>query len=257
MRAGPGVLTAGALLVVCSLQGAFDPSERRVLASSQAGGNVDPASAGTIAGKVTLQGPAPKNASINMAADPACLKLTAGTPQMQETYAVDASGALANVFVYVKDGLGKYTFDTPKTTVVLDQNRCRYHPHVFGIRIGQPLEIVNSDPLLHNIHAVPEENLEFNIGQPRQGLKNTRTFTAREVMVPIKCDVHGWMNAYAGVLDHPFFAVSGADGGFEIKGVPPGTYTIEAWHERLGPLTQKVALAAKQSQAVSFTFKAK
>jgi hypothetical protein len=114
---------------------------------------------------------------------------------MQETYAVDASGALANLFVYVKDGLGKYTFDTPKTPAVLDQNRCRYHPHVFGIRIGQPLEILNSDPLLHNIHALPEENLEFNIGQPRQGLKNTRTFTDREVMVPIKCDVHGWMNA--------------------------------------------------------------
>ena len=257
MRTGLSVLTVGALLVVCSFPGAFDRSARRVLASSQAGGKVDPAGAGTIAGTVTLQGPAPKNASINMAADPACLKLTAGTPQMQETYAVDASGALANVFVYVKDGLGKYAFDTPKTPVVLDQNQCRYHPHVFGIRIGQPLEIVNSDPLLHNIHAVPEENFEFNIGQPRQGLKSTRTFTAREVMVPIKCDVHGWMNAYAGVLDHPLFAVSGADGSFTIKGVPPGSYTIEAWHERLGPTSQQVIVAAKQSRDVAFVFKAK
>ena len=102
------------------------------------------------------------------------------------------------------------------------------------MRVGQPLEIVNSDPTLHNIHALPKDNKEFNTGQPIQGMKMTHTFTAKEVMVPFKCDVHGWMNAYVGVLDHPYFAMTDKDGKFELKGLPPGTYTIEAWHEKLG-----------------------
>ena len=111
--------------------------------------------------------------------------------------------SLGNVFVYVKDGLGNYVFDAPTEPATIDQKGCRYTPHVFGIRVGQPLEIVNSDPTLHNIHAMPKSNTEFNTGQPIQGMKTTHTFTAKEVMVPFKCDVHGWMNAYVGVLDHP------------------------------------------------------
>ena len=113
------------------------------------------------------------------------------------------------MFVYVKDGLGNYVFDTPTDPVKIDQKNCRYHPHVFGIRVGQPLEIVNSDPTLHNIHAMPKDNAEFNNGQPIQGMKMTHTFTKPEVMVPFKCDVHGWMNAYVGVMDNPYFAVTG------------------------------------------------
>jgi plastocyanin len=112
------------------------------------------------------------------------------------------------VFVYVKDGLGNYVFDTPTESVKIDQQNCRYHPHVFGLRVGQVLEIVNSDSTLHNIHATPKGNAEFNTGQPIQGMKTNHTFTQKEVMVPFKCDVHGWMNAYVGVLDHPYFAVS-------------------------------------------------
>ena len=126
---------------------------------------------------------------------------------------------------------------------------------MFGVRVGQPLEIVNSDPTLHNIHAMPKANQEFNNGQPIQGMKMTHTFTAKEVMVPFKCDVHGWMNAYVGVLDHPYFAVTGADGTFKLKGLPPGTYTIEAWHEKLGATTQSVTLGAKETKEVTFTFK--
>ena len=120
----------------------------------------------------------------------------------------DDGKTLGNVFVYVKDGLGNYIFDTPTTPAKIDQQNCRYHPHVFGIRVNQPLEIVNSDPTLHNIHAMPKGNAEFNNGQPIQGMKMTHTFTAKEVMVPFKCDVHGWMNAYVGVLDHPYFATT-------------------------------------------------
>ena len=118
------------------------------------------------------------------------------------------------------------------------------------MRVGQPLEIVNSDPTLHNIHALPKGNTEFNNGQPIQGMKMTHTFTAKEVMVPFKCDVHGWMNAYVGVLDHPYFAVTGKDGKFELKTLPPGTYTIEAWHEKLGTQTQSVTLGAKETKDV-------
>jgi plastocyanin len=175
---------------------------------------------------------------------------------MQETYTVGSDGkSLGNVFVYVKDGLGNYVYDMPTEPARIDQKECRYHPHVFGMRVGQPLEIVNSDPTLHNIHAIPKANQEFNNGQPIQGMKMTHTFTAKEVMVPFKCDVHGWMNAYVGVLDHPYFAVSGNDGKFDIKTLPAGTYTIEAWHEKLGTQTQQVTLGAKETKDITFTFK--
>jgi len=216
---------------------------------------IDPSTAGDIKGTVTLTGTAPKNEPIRMNADPICIKQTNG-PQSQETYTVSGDGKLANVFVYVKDGLGNYYFDAPTEAVTLNQKACHYEPHVFGIRVGQTIEIINSDPTLHNIHAMPKANPEFNNGQPIQGMKMNHTFKAKEVMVPFKCDVHGWMNAYVGVLDHPFFAVSKEDGSFEIKGLPAGTYTIEAWHEKLGATTQSVTIGAKESKDVSFTFDA-
>jgi plastocyanin len=191
-----------------------------------------------------------------MNADPVCVKEAKG-PQTQETYEVGADGkSLANVFVYVKDGLGSYSYDVPTEPARIDQKECRYHPHVFGMRVGQPLEIINDDPTLHNIHAMPKSNSEFNNGQPIQGMKMTHTFDKKEVMVPFKCDVHGWMNAYVGVLDHPYFAVTDATGSFDIKNLPPGTYTIEAWHEKLGTMQQKVTIAAKETKEAPFTFKA-
>jgi hypothetical protein len=127
---------------------------------------------------------------------------------------------------------------------------------VFGMRVNQPLTIINSDPTLHNIHALPKSNKEFNNGQPIQGMKMTHTWEAKEVMVPFKCDVHGWMNAYVGVLDHPYFSVTSKDGKFDLKTVPPGTYTIEAWHEKLGAMTQSVTLGPKETKEITFTFKA-
>jgi plastocyanin len=224
-------------------------------AATPAGQKVDTATAGSVKGTVALDGAAPKNEAIKMNADPVCLREAKGT-QMQETYIVGSDGkTLGNVFVYVKDGLGNYVFDTPTEAAKIDQKECRYHPHVFGMRVGQPLEILNSDPTLHNIHAMPKANQEFNNGQPIQNMKMTHTFTAPEVMVPFKCDVHGWMNAYVGVLPHPYFAVTKDDGKFELKDLPAGTYTIEAWHEKLGPMTQSVTIAAKESKDVNFTFK--
>jgi plastocyanin len=170
---------------------------------------------------------------------------------------VGGGGELQNVFVYVKDGLGDRTFTAPTGPVVLDQKGCRYHPHVFGIMVGQPMQILNSDPTLHNIHATPAagQNAEFNTGQPIQGMKTDHTFTKKEVMVPFKCDVHSWMNAYVGVLDHPYFATTGGDGAFALNKLPPGTYTIEAWHEKLGTQTQSVTIGPKESKEITFTFK--
>jgi len=223
--------------------------------AAPSGQRVDTANAGSIKGVVTLDGAAQKNEAIKMNADPVCVRENK-SPQFQETYLVGSDGkSLANVFVYVKDGLGNYVFDTPTESAKIDQKECRYHPHVFGMRVGQPLEIINSDPTLHNIHAMPKANSEFNNGQPIQGMKMTHTFDKPEVMVPFKCDVHGWMNAYVGVLNHPYFAVTKDDGKFELANLPAGTYTIEAWHEKLGPMTQSVTIAAKESKDVTFSFK--
>ena len=218
---------------------------------------VDPATAATVAGKVTFEGALPANQPIRMNADPACVAANKGQSLTQETY-VGEGGSLGNVFVYVQSGLSG-TFPAPTTAVVLDQKGCRYVPHVFGVQVGQPIEIINSDATLHNVHATPKTNSEFNTAQPIQGMKTSHTFTAKEadVVVPFKCDVHGWMNASVGVLDHPYFAVTKADGSFSIPNLPPGTYTLAAWHERLGTQTQSITVAAKDSKSdANFTFKA-
>ena len=215
---------------------------------------VDQATAGAIAGRITFEGTAPKPQPIRMDSDPNCAQQNAGATD--QPVIVGANGALQNVFVYVKDGLGNLRFPVPSTPVVLDQKGCMYAPRVLGLQAGQPLEIANSDPTLHNVHAVPMTNQEFNMGYPIQGMKHSHTFSTREVMVPFKCDVHGWMRAWVGVLDHPYFGVTGADGSFTLKGLPPGTYTVEAWHESLGTQTQTVTIGAKESKDVAFAFKA-
>jgi plastocyanin len=216
---------------------------------------VDPATAGTLTGTAVLEGAAPEPKAIQMGADPVCAKLHT-TPAKTEFVVVNADGTLANVFVYVKEGLGGRKFPTPTEAVTLDQEGCTYHPHVFGIMVGQDLEIMNSDDTLHNIHAMPEKNPQFNIGQPVKGLTTKRKFEIAEVMVPFKCDVHKWMNSYAGVLDHPYFGVTGTTGSFDIGNLPPGDYVVEAWHETLGTQTQNVTVGEKETKEITFTFKA-
>jgi plastocyanin len=213
---------------------------------------VDPATAGSIAGVVTLDGRAPAPQPINMDSDPYC---TRQPPNTTEAVVAGEGAGLQNVFVYVKDGLGNRVFPVPSTAVVLDQKGCRYTPHVLGIQVGQSLEILSSDNTLHNVHAMPQQNREFNKAHQLAGIKHTHVFSTREVMVPFKCDVHKWMNAYVGVVDHPFHAVTADNGRFELKGLPPGTYTVEAWHETLGTQTQMVTVGEKQTSDVSFTFK--
>jgi plastocyanin len=197
----------------------------------------------TITGRIKFEGKAPTPRVIRMDSDQLCMP---EGPNTSEVIIVGPDNSLQNVFVYIKDGLGDRTFTAPKTPVVLDQKGCKYSPHVFGVQVGQPVRILNSDPTLHNVHAVPKANAEFNFGQ---------SFDKSEVMVPFRCDVHGWMNAYAGVVAHPYYAVSQPDGTFEIKGLPAGTYTIEAWHERFGTQTTKVTVDGKSGAMASFAFK--
>ena len=211
-----------------------------------------PIGASSITGSVKLEGTPPEARVIRMTSDPLCMP---EGPTVSEVVLVGPGNGLQNVFVYVKDGLGDRTFTAPATPVVLDQRGCKYMPHVFGAQVGQPVKILNSDGTLHNVHAVPKENTEFNFGQPLKGMESTQTFTKSEIMVPFRCDVHGWMAAYGGIVPHPFFAVTKNDGTFEIKGLPAGTYTIETWHERFGLQTQTVTVDGTAAGKADFSYK--
>jgi plastocyanin len=222
--------------------------------AAPAGQSVDPATARPVTGRVVFTGKPPAREVIKMSSDPSCA-CGAGQPPLSDAVLVAADGALQNAFVYIKDGLDPaYTFPTPSTPVVLDQKGCFYAPRVMGLRIGQPLEMANTDPTFHNIHAMPKENREFNHGLAPGVPPMRHTFTKPEVMVRFKCDVHGWMAAHIGVMGHPFFAVSAADGTFSFSGVPPGGYTVEAWHEVFGTRTARVTVGAGDSSPLSFSF---
>ena len=189
-----------------------------------------------------------------MASDPSCAA-GAGQKPLNDSVLVGTDGALQNTFVYIKDGLDPaYTFAAPSAPVVLDQKGCFFVPRVMGLRIGQTLELANTDPTFHNIHALPKQNREFNHGLGPGVPPMRHTFTTPEVMVRFKCDVHGWMAAHIGVMGHPFFAVTTADGAFSFPGVPPGTYTVEAWHEVFGTQTARVTVGAGETSPLSFFF---
>jgi len=220
------------------------------------GGNAKPVAMGTgsIAGKVTLSGKAPAAAKISMDADPVCKSQHSGATTA-ETVIADAKGNLKNVFVYVKEGAGKYP--APATPVLLDQKGCMYSPHVFGVQVGQALSIQNSDSTLHNVHSMATINEGFNVGQPNQGMKSEKKFTKPEVLVKFKCDVHSWMNCFVGVVTNPFFGVTGGDGSFKISQLPAGSYTLVAVHEKFGESQpQKVDIKDGESKSVNFTFTA-
>jgi plastocyanin len=159
--------------------------------------------------------------------------------------------------VWVKAGLEGKQLPAPSAPATLDQKGCRYEPHVVGVMVGQELLIRNSDDLLHNIHALPFENKEFNFGQPSKGMEEKKTFAKQEVMVKVKCDVHPWMSAWVGVVAHPCFAVTDATGKFEIKGVPPGKYTVEVWQEKYKSVTADVEVKAGAAATANFEMKDK
>ena len=211
------------------------------------------ADAATITGTVKLAAAPPKMPPIQMSADPYC-QSQHPTPALDEEVVAGPGGELANVFVYIKQINGN--FPAPSTPFVLDQHGCQYHPHAIALQVGQPLQIKNSDATLHNIHAMPNINSEFNEGQPVQGMVSTKKFDKAEITpFRVKCDVHGWMKAFMAVMPHPFYSVSQGNGSFTISNLPPGQYTLVAWHEKYGSQEQQITVAPKESKAVNFTFK--
>jgi plastocyanin len=216
--------------------------------------HADLAKAATVAGKVRVDGPRPKLARINMAADPACVKTHPGGVNSDEVVAA-SDGGLENVFVFVSEGLADTRFTAPAEPAVIEQKGCMYEPHVIAIQTGQKLRVVNDDHTLHSIHPLPENNREWNKAEP-PGSAIEEAFAHEEIAIPVKCNVHPWMHSYIAVFRHPFFTVSGKDGTFELKNLPPGTYTIKAWHEKLGTATQKVTIAPGEMKSLEFVFKA-
>lgn len=210
-------------------------------------------SEGSISGAVAFNSPPPAPKKIQMDSDPVCAqKAKDGTAE--EIIVKD--GKLANVFVFVKSGLPRNSFATPTQEVVLDQLGCRYVPHVVGIQTNQNLKVLNSDATSHNVHPVPTKNREWNESQYPSSPPIVKKFAIEEVLIPIKCNQHSWMKAYVGVLSHPFYAVTGMDGAFVIKGLPPGQYELEAWHEKLGTKTINLTVAQRTEAKAEFRFEA-
>lgn len=213
------------------------------------------AAAGTasIKGAVRFEGTPPPAKTVTMGADPNC-KASHPDGATIEEVAVNSDGTLRHVFVYVKEGLAGQTFAPPAEPTVLTQHGCLYEPHVVGVQVGQPLEVRNSDPTIHNVRATATQNQPFNFAQPKQDMRTTKMFDKPEVMIKLGCNIHPWMRGYVGVVAHPFFAITGVDGSFTLSGLPAGTYTIEAWHELYGTQTQTVTVADHEEQALAFTY---
>jgi plastocyanin len=218
-----------------------------------------PAKSGTdtaaVKGTVKVVGTVPTAARINMASDPVCARQHKTAVSSDEILA-DKNGDLQNVVVYVADGLGDRTFDVPAQAAVVEQKGCVYEPHVLAFRVNQPFKVVNSDACTHNIHPQPTNNREWNKAQA-PGTEVEATFPREEVGIPLKCNVHPWMRGYLAVFKHPYFAVTGKDGSFDLSNLPPGTYTIEAWHEKLGTATQKITVGGNETKTLEFVFKSK
>jgi plastocyanin len=210
------------------------------------------ANAGTINGTVDFTGAAPANEAIDMSAEPTCAAKHTTPPTKQTVVA--SNGKLKNVFVYIKEGLTG-TYPAPATPPQVDQQGCEYIPHVIGLVAGNEVVFRNSDGLAHNIKATPAANRPFNISQPTN-MESRQRIATPEVMVPVQCDVHGWMEMYIGVVSHPYFAVSGDDGSFTIANVPPGTYTLEAWHEKYGLKTGQVTVDPNGTATITFAYDA-
>jgi plastocyanin len=224
-------------------------------ANAPAGKTVDQATAGEVSGSVKLDGAAPKMKAINMAAEPACAKART-SPATSEEVVTGDGGSLANVVVYVKSGLDGYSFPAPSGAVKIEQQGCQYHPHVIALQVGQNVDVVNADQTTHNIHPIPKDNREWNESQPPGAAPIEKSFTREEIAIPVKCNVHPWMKAYMAVVPNPYFQVTDKDGKFDLKNLPPGTYTLTAWHELYGTSDQTVTIGAKETKTVTFTFKA-
>src|SRR5215468_23684 len=227
-----------------------------LLAASGAAGAANPVPAGSgaaVVGKVMFTGQVPQPSKLSMNADPSCAKLRSG-PAMSQDFLTGSDNTLGNVIVFISDGLAGRTFDVPAEAVTFEQKGCEYAPHVVALRANQKLKMVNSDNTTHNIHPLPANNREWNKAEPA-GTTMEESFPREEIAIPVKCNVHPWMKSYVAVFKHPYFAVTAKDGSFQLPNLPPGEYTVEAWHEKLGTMTQKITVAAGETKALEFTFK--
>lgn len=246
------ILIGGLVLSLVACGGKGEGGAGAVDTTAQGAAPAAAAGGGSVTGAIAFTGTAPANPTIDMSEEAACKGKYAADPVVMVT-----NGKLANVIVYVKSGLPVgQSFPVPSQPVVIDQEGCLYHPRALAVMVGQKIQIKNSDPVLHNIKAVPTKNRGFNISQPKAGMTTERTFTTEEITVPLACNVHGWMHANVAVLSHPFFATTGADGSFTITGLPAGTYEIEARHEKLGTKTMSVTVPASGSVSANFAFTA-
>ncbi len=244
-----GALTYTAVLLNSRHSTVRASDERRVSGTA----SDDVSNGAAVTGKVTFTGQAPKNHAINMAADPVCSKSHPGAA-MSEEVVTGPENVVANVLVYVSEGLPGRTFEATKQPAIIQQKGCQYHPHVVAVEAGQKLLVENGDPTTHNIHPVPSNNREWNQSQTQGAAPLETSFGREEIAIPVKCNIHPWMKGYIAVFKHPFFAVTGSDGKFVLKGLPPGNYTITAWHEQLGTTTQKVTIAANETKNLNFSF---
>jgi plastocyanin len=211
--------------------------------------------AASVKGVVKFEGTVPKSKLISMSADPSCAKQHPSAVFAEEVM-TDSKGDLQNVIVFVSEGLGDRTFDAPTEPVVVEQKGCMYMPHVLAVRANQTLHLVNDDFTSHNIHPTPANNREWNkVELP--GSTMDETFSRPEIAIPVKCNIHPWMRGYIAVFKHPYFIVTGKNGSFDLTNLPPGTYMIEAWHEKLGTATQKITIGAGETKNLDFVFKSK
>lgn len=244
---------AGVVLSVALLgAGCRKTEEAKPTAATVEYSKIDSATAGVVQGTVFFKGKAPARVEIDMMQDPVC---GIAEKNMSEQYVVH-DGRLANVFVYVKDGLGGKVYAPPTTAVTLDQKGCRYTPHVIGVMAGQPVEFTNSDATMHNVHLMPEigGNQSVDLSQPPRGGTTTRVFAQPESMIPVRCNNHPWMEGFINVAPSPFYAVTDENGHFELKGLPPGTYSVVAVHEKFGRQATQVTVKEKTASVNDFTF---
>ncbi len=210
-----------------------------------------PVALGLVRGHIRLTGPAPENEILRMGADPMCKQANGGRQVRDEAVVVAPDGALANVFVEV---VGDFpATSVPAEPVTIDQRGCVYRPRVVGLRVGQSLRVGNSDNGLHNVHGASTDRDSFNVSQPVSGMSNT--FHPHDPgILKLKCDVHTWMVAFVGVVNHPYFAVTGADGAFVLRDVPEGTYEVRAWHETFGNVSSQVRVDSAREATLDLTY---
>jgi plastocyanin len=211
------------LVLATALMSCGKKQETSEAPASQVAKPVDASTAGSITGTVQLDGKPPRMKIINMAAEPKCAQ-EHSLPAMTQDVVPGENGTLQNVVVYLEGDFSHYKFDEPQTPATIDQKGCTYAPHVLALRTGQPLQVINSDPVTHNIHPVPKDNREWNQSQPPGAAPIVQSFAREEVAIPVKCNVHPWMKAYIAVLSNPYFQVTGKDGSFDLRNIPPGTY---------------------------------